>query len=122
MDDLRRELDAVLARVAALEAVAVERDATIAELNSTIARLSSTIAERDAVIVERDARIAELEAQVAELTVEIQRRKKGFRPKSNAISRPKKDKDGRKVGERKHPGVQRDEVPAGPGPPHLICQ
>ena len=64
----------------------------------------------EAVVVERDARIVELEAQVAELTVELQRRKKGFRPKSNAISRPKKDKDGRTAGERKHPGVQRDAV------------
>ena len=86
MDDLRRQLDAVLARLAVLEAV----------------------------VVERDARIVELEAQVAELTVELQRRKKGFRPKSNAISRPKKDKDGRTAGERKHPGVQRDAVPPGP--------
>ena len=94
MDDLRRELDAVLVRVAALEAA---------------------VAERDTVIARRDARIVELEAQVAELTVELQRRKKGFRPKANAISRPKKDTDGRKVGQRKHPGVQREDVPPGPG-------
>ncbi len=31
-------------------------------------------------------------------------------PKSNAIRRPKKDRDGRKRGERKHPGVVRSPV------------
>ena len=100
MDDLRRELDAVLARVAVWEAAVAERDSVIARQAEEMAR--------------RDARVAELEAQVAELTVELQRRKKGFRPKANAIRRPKKDKDGRKAGERKHPGVQREDVPTGP--------
>lgn len=93
MDDLRRELDAVLARVSALE---------------------SELAEARATIAARDARIVELESQVAELTVELQRRKKGFRPKANAISRPKKHKDGRRRGERTHPGVVRPPVPPGP--------
>lgn len=89
MDDLRRELKAVLARVAVLEA---------------------EVAEARAAIAARDARIVEFEAQVAELTVELQRRKKGFRPKANAISRTKRERDGRAKGERKHPGVVRPEV------------
>ncbi|MCX7411783.1 MAG: hypothetical protein NTZ32_27225 [Planctomycetales bacterium] len=74
-EDLRHQIELVLARVAALEA--------------ELARTQATLAQRD-------ARIVELEAQVAELTVELQRRKKGFRPKANAISRPKRDKDGRR--------------------------
>lgn len=100
MDDLRRQLDWVLTRMAALEAQLAETRAQLAETR--------------AVIIRRDARIAELESQVAELTVELQRRKKGFRPKAQAISRPKKEQDGRKVGERKHPGSQRPEVPPSP--------
>ena len=48
------------------------------------------------------------------MTVELQRRKTGFRPKANAISRPKKSKDGRAKGERKHPGVVRPPVEPGP--------
>ena len=93
MEELRHQIELVLARVSALEA---------------------ELARTQATLVQWESRIVELEAQVVELTVELQRRKKGFRPKSNAISRPKKDKDGRKVGERKHPGVQRDAVPPGP--------
>lgn len=100
MDDLRRELASVRARVAALEGeLAATRDA---------------LADARATIAARDARIAELQSQVAELTVELQRRKKGFRPKANAISRPKKDKDGRRRGERKHPGIVRPPIPPGP--------
>ena len=93
MEDLRHEIELVLARVAGLEA---ER-----------ARTLVTLAQREARIVER-------EAQVVELTVELQRRKKGFRPKANALSRPKRDKDGRAKGERKHPGVVRP--PSNPVP------
>ena len=93
MEDLRQQFEAVLARVAGLEA---------------------ELARTQAALAERDVRIAELEAQVAELTVELQRRKKGFRPKANAISRPKKDKDGRAKGERKHPGVVRPPVEPSP--------
>ena len=93
MEDLRRQFEAMLARVAALEA---------------------ELARTQAALVERETRIVELEAQVAELTVELQRRKKGFRPKANAISRPKKDKDGRAKGERKHPGVVRRPVEPSP--------
>ena len=97
-DDLWRKLKSVWVRVAALEAAIAERDIVISRQAAEMAL--------------RDTRIGELEAQVAELTVELQRRKKGFRPKSNAISRPKKDR--RTVGERNHPGVQRDEVPLSP--------
>ena len=97
MEDLRRQFEAMLARVAALE---------------------SELARTQAVLVERETRIVELEAQVAELTVELQRRKKGFRPKANAISRPKKDKDGRAQGERKHPGVVRR--PVAPSPDDIV--
>lgn len=93
MEDLRHQIESVLARVAALEA--------------ELARTQATLAQRE-------SRIVELEAQVAELTVELQRRKKGFRPKANAISRPKKSKDGRAKGERKHPGVVRPPVEPGP--------
>ena len=67
---------------------------------------ASRVVAQDAV----EARIVEREAQVAELTIELQRRKKGFRPKANAISRPKRDKDGQAKGERKHPGVVRPPV------------
>ena len=90
MEDLRHEIELVLARVAGLEA------------------------ERARTLAQREARIVELEAQVVELTVELQRRKKGFRPKANALSRPKGDKDGRAKGERKHPGVVRP--PSNPVP------
>ena len=93
MEDLRHEIELVLARVATLEA--------------QLARTQVTLAQREARIVER-------EAQVVELTVELQRRKKGFRPKANALSRPKRDKDGRAKGERKHPGVVRP--PSNPVP------
>ena len=93
MEDLGRQFEAMFARVTALE---------------------SAFARTQAVLVERETRIVELEAQVAELTVELQRRKKGFRPKSNAISRPKKDKDGRAQGERRHPGVVRPPVEPSP--------
>lgn len=93
MEDLRQQIDLVLARVAALE---------------------GELARTRAALVQREKRIVELEAQVAELTVELQRRKKGFRPKANAISRPKRDKDGRAKGERKHPGVVRPPVEPGP--------
>ena len=67
MEDLRHEIELVLARVAGLEA------------------------ERARTLAQREARIVEREAQVVELTVELQRRKKGFRPKANALSRPKRD-------------------------------
>ncbi len=67
-------------------------------------------AELARTLAQREARIVEREAQVAELTIELQRRKKGFRPKANAISRPKRDKDGQAKGERKHPGVVRPPV------------
>jgi transposase len=100
MEDLRQQIEALLARVGALEARLEQTQSELDEARATIAL--------------RDARIAELESQVAELTVELQRRKKGFRPKSNAISRPKKDKDGRKKGERKHPGMVRPPVEPGP--------
>ena len=93
MEDLRHQIELVLARVAALEA--------------ELARTQVTLAQRE-------SRIVELEAQVVELTVELQRRKKGFRPKANAISRSKRDKDGRAKGERKHPGVVRPPVEPGP--------
>ncbi|MBC8113352.1 MAG: IS66 family transposase [Candidatus Saccharimonas sp.] len=92
MEDVHHQVELVLARVAALEA--------------EVARTQVTLAQRA-------ARIVELEAQVVELTVELQRRKKGFRPKANAISRPKRDTDGRTKGERKHPGVVRPPVDPG---------
>lgn len=97
MDDLRHQLELVLARVAVLET----------ELGQTRAALA-----------QREARIVELESQVAELTVELQRRKKGFRPKPRAISRPKQDKDRRTKGERTHPGVVRP--PVEPRPDDII--
>jgi transposase len=93
MEDLRQQVESMLSRVAALEA---------------------ELARTQATLLQRENRIVELEAQVAELTVELQRRKKGFRPKANAISRPKRGKDGRAKGERKHPGVVRPPVEPGP--------
>lgn len=88
--------------------------ARVAGLEGELARTVAAWQQTQATLVEREGRIGELEAQVTELTVELQRRKKGFRPKSNAISRPKKDKDGRKKGERKHAGVVRPPVEPGP--------
>lgn len=85
MDDSLRRIEELLARVGTLEA-----------------RLA-----------ERDARIVELEGQVAELTLELQRRKKGFRPKSNSPQRRRKGKDRRRKGQRKHPGVVRPPVAPG---------
>ena len=96
MDDLRGQVEMLLKRVAALEARLVVTEAELTAARVTIAL--------------RAARIGELETQVAELTVELQRRKKGFRPKANAISRTKRDKDGRTKGERKYPGVVRPPV------------
>ena len=101
MDDSSHQIEALLARVVALE--------------SRLAETQATLQQTQAALAEREARIVELEAQNAELTVELQRRKKGFRPKLNAISRPKKDRDGRKTGERKHPGAVRPPVEPGPG-------
>ena len=70
MDDLRCQVDKLLARIAALEAG----------------------------LAQRDARIVELEAQVSELHLELQRRKKGFRPKSNSPQRTPKRPDQRQIG------------------------
>jgi len=97
MDDPSHQIEAQLARVVALEA---------------------RLAETQAALAEREVRIVELEAQIAELTVELQQRKKGFRPKANAISRPKKDRDGRRKGARKHPGAVRP--PVAPGPDDIV--
>lgn len=90
MDDSARRIEELLTRVGALEA-----------------RLA-----------QRDARIVELESQVAELTVELQRRKKGFRPKANTSTRQKSKKDRRRKGERKHPGFVRPPAEAGPDTIH----
>lgn len=54
---------------------------------------------------------AELKAQVAELQLELIRRKKGFRPKSNATPRPPSSPDRRARGERMHPGSTRPDPP-----------
>jgi transposase len=97
MDDLRRAVDELMTRVKALEA---------------------QVAERDAMLAQRDARIIELEAQVAELTLELQRRKKGFRPKANAPKRSPKAKDRRRKGERTHPGAVRPPLQPGPDTIH----
>lgn len=86
MDDSARRIDELLARVAALEAQ----------------------------LAQREARIVELDSQVAELTVELQRRKKGFRPKANTTTRRKSMKDRRRKGDRKHPGFVRPPAEAGP--------
>lgn len=101
----------MLKRVAVLEARLVVTAAELAAARVTIAAHEQTIALRE-------ARIGELEAQVAELTVEWQRRKKGFRPKANAISRTKKDRDGRTKGVRTHPGVVRP--PVAPRPDDIV--
>jgi transposase len=97
MEELLRRVDELLARVNTLEA---------------------RVAERDAALVQRDARIVELESQVAELTVELQRRKKGFRPKANAAKRAPNKKDRRRKGERVHPGVVRPPIEPGPNTIH----
>lgn len=107
MDDSSRQIEALWARIAALEA-------RLAETQAALQQTRAALAEREARIVDLEVRIVELKAQNAELTVELQRRKKGFRPKANAISRPKKDEDGRKKGERKHPGAVRPPVEPGP--------
>ena len=73
-------------------------------------------------LAQREARIVEREAQVAELTIELQRRKKEFRPKANVISRPKRDKDAQAKGERKHPGVVRPPVALGPNDIFTTCE
>jgi len=99
MEDLRQQVEALLARVACLEVRLQQSEAELAQTRVTLAL--------------REARIVELESQVAELTLELQRRKKGFRPKANSISRPKKDKDRRKKGERTHPGSVRPPVEPG---------
>ena len=56
-------------------------------------------------------RVAELESENAELRLELQRRKKGFRPSANTSTRAKSTTDRRAAGERKHPGTTRPEPP-----------
>ena len=80
------------------------------------------LARTPVTLAQREARIVEREAQVAELTIELQRRKKGVRPKANAISRPKRDKDGQAKGERKHPGVVRPPVALSPNDIFTTCE
>lgn len=79
MDDLRRQVDELLARVAELER-------ENAELR---------------------ARNAKLEERNAELEGELKRRSKRYRPKPNAKRLAKKRPDRRKQPHRKHPGVFR---------------
>ena len=76
----------------------------IEELRGEVAQLR---AENAALKV----RVAELESENAELRLELQRRKKGFRPKANASTRAKSTQDRRAAGERKHPGTTRPEPP-----------
>ena len=76
----------------------------IEELRGEVAQLR---AENAALKV----RVAELESENAELRLELQRRKKGFRPQANASTRAKSTQDRRAVGERKHPGTTRPEPP-----------
>ena len=86
MEELRRQIDTLLAEVAALKA----------ELSEVAALRTEN---------------AELKSQVAELQLELVRRKKGFRPKANTSTRTKSTKDRRKADERKHPGSTRPEPP-----------
>ena len=86
MEELQRQIETLLAEVAALRAE-----------NSEVAALRSENAE--------------LKSQVAELQWELVRRKKGFRPKANTSTRQKSTKDRRKADERKHPGTTRPEPP-----------
>ena len=87
--------------------------AQVAALTARVQELEARLAERESLLVRRAARILELEAQVAELTIELQRRKKGFRPKPNATKRTPKKQDRRRKGERKHPGFVRPPIEAG---------
>jgi hypothetical protein len=80
MDELRRQVEELLARVAELE-----RDN--AELRK---------------------RGDELQARNAELEAELKRRGKKYTPKANAKKRSKKTPDRRKPPHRKHPGVFRE--------------
>ena len=86
MEELHRQIDSLLAEVAALRAE-----------NAEVAALRTENAE--------------LKSQVAELQLELVRRKKGFRPKANTSTRTKSTKDRRKADERKHPGTTRPEPP-----------
>ena len=90
MEELQRQVEALLKEVAELRAEGV----TLRADNVTLRGEN-----------------AELKAQVAELQLELVRRKKGFRPKANTSTRTKSTKDRRKADERKHSGTTRPEPP-----------
>ena len=90
MEELRRQVETLLKEVAELRAEVVTLRAENVKLQTEN---------------------TELKSQVAELQLELVRRKKGFRPKSNTSTRTKSTKDRRKVDERKHPGTTRPEPP-----------
>src|SRR5437773_6024637 len=88
--------DALLARIAKLEALV--RD------------LTAKVEEKDRLIAAQAGVIAAHAARVAELEAELRRRGKKFVPKANAPARPPKP-DRRTVEFRKHPGQARREPP-----------
>ncbi len=90
MEELRRQVETLLNEVAELRAEVVTLRAENVKFHTEN---------------------TELKSQVAELQLELVRRKKGFRPKSNTSTRTKSTKDRRKADERKHPGTTRPAPP-----------